>query len=62
MTEPKPRTRQEIEAEAARIVADLWKVDPWTHPHQARVFLEALRLMMDLRRTSDTLPGIWPST
>ena len=56
----KSKTRAEVQAEVARIVSETWGADPWSNPEQARLLLEALRLLLDLRRTRDAFPDVWP--
>ena len=60
MREVPQKSREELECEVARIAAETFSGDPWTHPNQTRIFLEAVRLLLDLRRTRDTFPSIWP--
>ena len=54
------KTRAEIQAEVARIASDTWGSNPWDNPEQTRLLLDALRLLLDLRRTRDAFPGVWP--
>ena len=56
----KSKTRAEIEAEVARVASETWSANPWDSPEQARLLLEALRLLLDLRRTRDAFPNVWP--
>jgi len=60
MARPDNRTREQTEREVARIAREAWGADPWSNPAQARIVLDAIRLLLELRRTRDTFPSIWP--